>query len=57
MINKINQDEFQNDVVYCSYCKELVLLTDEQVMKHDGVYHIACYHQKFNTKEELNFDE
>lgn len=56
MINQINQDEFQNDVVYCSYCKEIVLLTDEQVMKHDGVYHLSCWEQKHNTKEDLNFE-
>lgn len=54
-------DEIEVDILgFCNYCKNSVGMGDEHVYKNgDGIpklYHIECWLQKNNIKEEVNFD-
>jgi len=57
---KIMEDKIERDIFgYCNYCKNPVEAEDEHVYKNDGVekiYHIECWMQKNNIREEVNFD-
>ena len=44
---------------FCAYCKDAVYAYDEHVIKHNGttkIYHIECWEQKNNIKQEVDFD-
>ena len=59
-----NMEDTTEDIVvdhigFCDYCKNAVYVTDEHVTKHNGlskVFHIECWQQKNDIKEEVDFD-
>ncbi len=55
-----NIEQLEIDPIgFCAYCKDAVYNFDEHVTKNNGlpkVYHIECWQQKNNIKEEVNFD-
>ena len=54
-------EEIERDIFgYCNYCKNAVEAEEEHVYKKDEggekIYHLECWLQKNNTREEVNLD-